>query len=196
MSSAPGSSALLIVDVQNDFCPGGALAVAGGDRVVGPLARLAGHFAAEGRPVFATRDWHPSDSRHFAVHGGTWPVHCVAETDGAAFHPALVLPPETLVFSKGATRDAEGYSVWDEGRSAAGTTLDEELRRRGVTRLYIGGLATDYCVKAAVLGARERGFDVVLLEDATAAVDVKPGDGTRAIEEMKAAGAKVGRAEP
>jgi len=191
MASAPASSALLIVDVQNDFCPGGALAVADGDRVVAPLTWLAARFASEGRPVFASRDWHPFDSRHFAAHGGTWPVHCVAETPGAAFHPRLVLPPGTLVFSKGATREAEGYSVWDEGRSAEGTTLEEELRRRGVTRLYVGGLATDYCVKAAVLGARARGFEVVVLEDAMAAVDVTPGDGKRAIEEMRNAGAEL-----
>ena len=183
-------TALLIVDVQNDFCPGGALAVKDGDAVVEPLGRLAARFAEAGRPVYASRDWHPPESRHFRAHGGTWPVHCVAGTAGARYHPALALPPGSVIFSKGIAPEAEGYSVWDEGRTPGGTRLEDELRRREVRRLYVGGLATDYCVKEAVLGALRLGFDAVVLDDAIAAVDVEPGDGARAIEEMRRAGAR------
>lgn len=182
-------AALLIVDVQNDFCPGGALAVADGDRVVAPLSRLAGQFQRKGLPVFASRDWHPSDSRHFKAGGGPWPVHCVAGSEGAAFHPDLELPAGTAVLSKGKARDQEGYSVFDEGRTDAGTTLAEELRRARATTVYVGGLATDYCVRGAVLGGLAEGFRVAVLTDAIAAVDVQPGDGDRALEEMKTAGA-------
>jgi nicotinamidase/pyrazinamidase len=186
---AQNRAALLIVDVQNDFCPGGALPVAQGDRVVAPLSGLAGRFREKGLPVFASRDWHPSDSRHFRAGGGAWPVHCVAGTPGAAFHPRLELPPGAMVLSKGTGREQEGYSVFDEGLTDAGTTLAEELRRTKIRRIYVGGLATDYCVRGAVLGGLREGFDVTVLIDAVAAVDVQPGDGDRALAEMKAAGA-------
>lgn len=182
-------AALLIVDVQNDFCPGGALAVAGGDRVVAPLSGLARQFRARGLPVFASRDWHPSDSRHFRAGGGTWPVHCVAGTAGAAFHPDLELPPGTLVLSKGTGPGQEGYSVFDEGLTDARTTLADELGKAKITRIYVGGLATDYCVRGAVLGGLGEGLAVTVLTDAIAAVDVRPGDGERALEEMRRAGA-------
>ena len=188
-------AALLIVDVQNDFCPGGALAVAGGDVVVAPLTSLAKAFRAKGLPVFASRDWHPADSGHFRAGGGAWPVHCVAGSPGAAFHPGLDLPPGTAVLSKGTARDEQGYSVFDEGRTAAGTTLAEELRRAGVTRLFVGGLATDYCVRGAVIGGLGEGFEVTVLTDAIAAVDVQPGDGARALEEMSQAGAQFATTE-
>jgi nicotinamidase/pyrazinamidase len=182
-------AALLIVDVQNDFCPGGALAVAGGDRVVAPLSRLARQFQLKGLPVFASRDWHPPDSRHFKAGGGTWPVHCVAGTVGAAFHPQLDLPVGTAVLSKGTAREQEGYSVFDEGRTNAGNTLAEELRRAHLSTVYVGGLATDYCIRGAVLGGLAEGFQIVVLTDAIAPVDVQPGDGDRALEEMRLAGA-------
>ncbi|RPJ70061.1 MAG: nicotinamidase [Acidobacteria bacterium] len=182
-------AALLIVDVQSDFCPGGALAVAGGDRVVAPLSRLARQFRARGLPVFASRDWHPSDSRHFAVGGGTWPIHCVAGTAGAAFHRDLELPSGTVVLSKGTGPEQEGYSVFDEGLTDVGETLTGELRKAKISRIYVGGLATDYCVRGAVLGGLREGFRVEILTDAVAAVDVKPGDGDRALEEMRQAGA-------
>lgn len=184
------SAALLIVDVQNDFCPGGALAVAGGDAVVPVLNRLAARVGALGLPVYASRDWHPADSTHFAAHGGPWPVHCVAGTGGARLHPDLQLPAATMIVSKGTSRDAHGYSAF-EGTVAGRGPLADDLRARGVTHLIVGGLATDYCVRASVLDARRLGFDVTVVEDGVRAVDVRAGDGARAIEEMRLAGAAI-----
>ena len=182
--------ALVIVDVQNDFCPGGSLAVAGGDRVAAPLARLAARFAAGGLPVFASRDWHPPDTAHFQDAGGPWPVHCVRDTPGAELHPDLVLPPEAVILSKGVDPQADGYSAF-EARDEAGRDLVELLRAAGVDHLLVGGLATDYCVRATVLAALARGLRVSLLTDAVAGVNVQPGDADRAIEEMVAAGAQL-----
>ena len=182
--------ALVIVDVQNDFCPGGTLAVAGGDRVAAPLARLAARFAAAGLPVFASRDWHPPDTAHFQNADGPWPVHCVRDTPGAELHPDLVLPPEAVILSKGVDPQADGYSAF-EARDEAGRDLVELLRAAGVDHLLVGGLATDYCVRATVLAALARGLRVSLLTDAVAGVNVQPGDADRAIEEMVAAGAQL-----
>jgi nicotinamidase/pyrazinamidase len=186
------SPALLIVDVQNDFCPGGALAVREGDQVVAPLRRVAERFGALGYPVYASRDWHPLDSTHFATGGGTWPVHCVQHTPGAQFHPDLELPPSALVVTTGSGKEDEGYSAFS-GTVAGRGSFGDDLRARGVTHLYVGGLATDYCVKHSVLDALSQGFGVTVLTDAVRAVDVQPGDGQRALEEMKAAGARLGR---
>ena len=182
--------ALVIVDVQNDFCPGGSLAVADGDRVAAPLARLAARFTAAGLPVFASRDWHPPDTAHFQDAGGPWPVHCVRDTPGAELHPDLVLPPEAVILSKGVDPQADGYSAF-EARDEAGRDLVELLRAAGVDHLLVGGLATDYCVRATVLAALARGLRVSLLTDAVAGVNVQPGDADRAIEEMVAAGAQL-----
>lgn len=182
--------ALVIVDVQNDFCPGGTLAVAGGDRVAAPLARLAARCAAAGLPVFASRDWHPPDTAHFQDAGGPWPVHCVRDTPGAELHPDLVLPPEAVILSKGVDPQADGYSAF-EARDEAGRDLVELLRAAGVDHLLVGGLATDYCVRATALAALARGLRVSLLTDAVAGVNVQPGDADRAIEEMVAAGAQL-----
>ena len=182
--------ALVIVDVQNDFCPGGTLAVAGGDRVAAPLARLAARCATAGLPVFASRDWHPPDTAHFQDAGGPWPAHCVRDTPGAELHPDLVLPPEAVIFSKGVDPQADGYSAF-EARDEAGRDLVELLRAAGVDHLLVGGLATDYCVRATVLAALARGLRVSLLTDAVAGVNVQPGDADRAIEEMVAAGAQL-----
>ena len=182
--------ALVIVDVQNDFCPGGTLAVAGGDRVAAPLARLAARCAAAGLPVFASRDWHPPDTAHFQNAGGPWPVHCVRDTPGAELHPDLVLPPEAVILSKGVDPQADGYSAF-EARDEAGRDLVELLRAAGVDHLLVGGLATDYCVRATALAALARGLRVSLLTDAVAGVNVQPGDADRAIEEMVAAGAQL-----
>lgn len=193
MADDARSSALLIVDVQNDFCPGGALAVPEGDRVVPVLSRLADRAGALGLPVYASRDWHPPDSRHFADNGGAWPVHCVAGTEGARLHPDLRLPPGAAIVSKGLGPHEDGYSVF-EGTVPGRGSFPEELRARGVTHLIVGGLATDYCVRASVLDARAHGLDVTVVEDGIRAVEVKPGDGHRAIEEMKAAGARFARA--
>jgi nicotinamidase/pyrazinamidase len=183
------NTALLMVDVQNDFCPGGALAVADGDAVVAPLTARAREMAVAGAPVYASRDWHPPHTAHFRP-AGPWPPHCVAGTPGAAFHAQLELPPGTIVITKGNESGVDGYSAF-EGRTAAGTTLVDELRTRGISHLVVGGLATDYCVRASVLEARRLGFEVTVLADAIRGVEVQPGDSARAIDEMRAAGARV-----
>jgi nicotinamidase/pyrazinamidase len=183
-------SALLIVDVQNDFCPGGALAVAEGDDVVPVLNRLAKRAGALGLPVYASRDWHPAESVHFVTSGGRWPVHCVAGTEGARLHPDLRLPPNAMIVTKGTGNTDDGYSAF-EGRVAGRGRLIDDLRARGVTHLIVGGLATDYCVRASVLDARHEGLAVTVVGDGVRAVDVEPGDGTRALDEMQAAGAAL-----
>ena len=185
------SPALLIVDVQNDFCPGGALAVDRGDEVVPVLRGLARRFAALGLPVYASRDWHPADSRHFAAHGGRWPVHCVQGTPGARLHEGLQLPPSAAIVTKGQAAGDEGYSAI-AGQVAGRGSLAEDLAARGVNHLYVGGLATDYCVRHSVLDALRHGVGVTVLTDAIRAVDVQPGDGARAIDEMRSAGARFG----
>lgn len=181
---ADKKKALIVVDVQNDFCPGGALAVTEGDQVVAPLNQLIDEFLKRGEPVFKSRDWHPPQTKHFADYGGTWPVHCVQNTKGAEFHPQLVDDIHIRTISKGLGNEDQ-YSAFD------GTDLALQLRRLGVEEVWIGGLATDYCVKNTVLDALEEGFSVKALEDAMRAVDVNPGDGERAIEEMRAAGAEI-----
>jgi nicotinamidase/pyrazinamidase len=186
MASAPHyshgvSEALIVVDVQNDFCPGGALAVEEGDRVIEPLHRLADRVDV----VVATRDWHPEDHHSFDRQGGPWPVHCVQGTDGADLHPALDRRRVDRIFDAGTVHGAEGFDKFEE------TGMEEYLRGEGVTKVHIGGLALDYCVKHTALGARRRGFDTVLHLDATRAVDVEPGDGDRALEELRAAGVEV-----
>ncbi|MBI2216304.1 MAG: bifunctional nicotinamidase/pyrazinamidase [Candidatus Rokubacteria bacterium] len=190
----PVRDALLIVDVQNDFCPGGALAVPEGDRVVPVLNAYAERFARAGAPVFASRDWHPARTRHFQAWGGAWPPHCVQDTRGAAFHPDLRLPAATDIVSKGMDPEADAYSAF-EATTVDGRSLEAALAARDVRRLFVGGLATDYCVKASVLDALARGFEVFVLEDGVRAVDVHPGDGIRALEEMTAAGARGARLE-
>ena len=183
-------SALLIVDVQNDFCPGGALAVAEGDEVVPVLNRLAERAGALGLPVYASRDWHPAESVHFVTSGGRWPVHCVAGTEGARLHPDLRLPPNAMIVTKGTANTDDGYSAFEGSVTGRGRLIDD-LRARGVTHLIVGGLATDYCVRASVLDARREGLAVTVVGDGVRAVDVQPGDGARALEEMQAAGAAL-----
>lgn len=175
--------ALLVVDVQCDFLPGGALAVPQGDAVVPVLNRYIAQARQAGVPVFASRDWHPQDHVSFRARGGPWPPHCVAESEGAGFAPGLELPRDAVVVSKATSKDADAYSAF------AGTDLAVDLRARGVRRLWIGGLATDYCVLNTVLDARREGFDVLYLEDASRPVEVQPGDGTRAVSRMREAGA-------
>lgn len=176
--------ALIVVDVQNDFCPGGALAVENGDEVVAPLNGLMEEFLAQGEPVFKTRDWHPPKTKHFKDYGGTWPVHCVQESRGAEFHPELLDDPRFSVVSKG-LGDEDSYSAFD------GTDLAAQLRELGVEEVWVGGLATDYCVKNTVLDALSEGFKVKALSNAMRAVEVEPGDGLRAIEEMRQSGAEI-----
>jgi nicotinamidase/pyrazinamidase len=184
--------ALVVVDVQNDFCPGGSLAVPDGDHVVPVLNRYAERFAAQGAAVFASRDWHPPRTRHFAAYGGVWPPHCVQGTTGAALHPALVLPARTQVVSKGMDPDEDAYSCF-QACAEQGGDFASLLAAREIQRLFVGGLATDYCVKATALDALRAGLTVVILQDAVRAVDVTPGDGARALAELAAAGAESAR---
>ncbi|HEU4624561.1 MAG TPA: nicotinamidase [Steroidobacteraceae bacterium] len=177
--------ALIIVDVQRDFLPGGALAVPDGDKVIPVLNRYIAEFASRNLPIYATRDWHPANHCSFREQGGPWPPHCVAETPGAEIPTDLQLPAGTEVISKARTPEKDAYSGFQ------GTDLLERLRARGCTRVFVGGLATDYCVKQTVLDARANGLDVVVLEDAIRAVEVNPGDGARALQEMVARGAVV-----
>jgi len=183
-------SALLIEDVQNDFCSGGALAVSGGDEVVPVLNRYIDRFKEKRLPVFASRDWHPEGSSHFSAYGGIWPVHCVQESEGARFHPELDLPADVVILSKGMDPAEDGYSSF-EAISEDGKSFSEFLKERGVTHLFVGGLATDYCVKNTVLEALRMGFSVTLLIDAVRGVDLRPGDSEAAIREMVLAGAIV-----
>jgi nicotinamidase-related amidase len=173
--------ALIVVDVQNDFLPGGALGVAEGERIFAPIDALAPRFAR----VYATRDWHPADHSSYEQYGGPWPVHCVANTHGSAFDPRLSLDDVDVVIDKGTDRETDGYSGF------AATTLDRDLREHGVRRVFVCGLATDYCVKATALDAKAAGFDVIVIEDASAAVNVAPGDEQRALDELRTAGIVV-----
>jgi nicotinamidase/pyrazinamidase len=184
------SDALVIVDVQNDFCPGGALPVAEGDQVVPVLNRWIEQARRAGAMIVATRDWHPPNHGSFAAQGGPWPVHCVQETPGAAFHPNLALPDDAGIISAGIAPEDEGYSAFQ------GTDLAERLEAAGVRRLWVGGLALDYCVRATVLGGLEAGFEVHLILDATRAVNLSPGDGDKSLKRMKSAGARIEEAPP
>lgn len=189
MVKLEAGDALILVDMQNDFLPGGSLGVPGGDETVPVLNAFIERFAAAGLPIVATRDWHPANHCSFAARGGPWPPHCVAGTPGAAFAPGLRLPDGALVISKATSSDADAYSGF------GGTDLDARLRQLGVSRLFVGGLATDYCVLNTVRDALALGYGVRLLEEAIRAVDVQPGDGDRAIAEMVRLGARRLRLE-
>ena len=182
----PGEGdALVIVDVQKDFLPGGALGVTDGSAVVPVLNGWIERFAAAGRPVIFTRDWHPPDHCSFEDQGGTWPAHCVADSDGAAFAGDLRVPADAMIVSKAVQPDEEAYSGFQ------GTGLSGTLRDLGIRRLYIGGLATDYCVKATVEDACRAGLEVVVIGAGVRAVEVNAGDGARALEAMRSAGAEL-----
>jgi nicotinamidase/pyrazinamidase len=191
-TAASGRAALLVVDVQNDFCEGGALAVPHADRAVRALNVVIDAAAASGMTIYASRDWHPVESTHFTTKGGPWPVHCVRGTSGARFHPDLRLPPTAIIVSKGERPESAGYSAF-EGRTADGRPLLDDLKARGIHHLYVGGLATDYCVRHSVLDALGAGLRVTVLEDGVAGVDVTPGDSARALDEMRGQGAEVSR---
>ena len=184
----PGD-ALVIVDVQNDFLPGGVLAVPNGDAVILPLSRCAAAFDRDGLPIFATRDWHPPDHCSFRTQGGPWPAHCVAGTGGAEFPAALALPHDARVISKATGRGSEAYSGFQ------GTDLAAQMKAVKCMRVFIGGLATDYCVRATALDARRLGIDVFVLRDAVRAVNIRPGDGERALREMITEGVELCLAE-
>lgn len=183
---APRSGdALIIVDLQNDFLPGGSLAVPDGDAVIAPINRCVALFAKYAHPVFATRDWHPPDHCSFESRGGSWPPHCVAHSRGADFPAGLAMPETVSVISKATAPDRDAYSGFE------GTGLAQSLRARQVRRIFVAGLATDYCVLATVNDALAQGFEVVVVMDAVRAVNAKPGDGEHALGEMRALGAKL-----
>jgi nicotinamidase/pyrazinamidase len=173
--------ALIVVDVQHDFLPGGALAVPTGGRIFEPIDQLAPRF----RRVYATRDWHPLDHSSFAAFGGPWPVHCVAGTHGAAFDARLDRMKVDAVIDKGIDRETDGYSGF------AATALGSDLRIHGVRRVFICGLATDYCVKATAFDAHAAGFTTFVIADASAPVNVRPDDEAKALDELRAAGIRV-----
>lgn len=177
------TDALIMVDMQNDFCPGGALAVREGDLVVKPLNFAQKFF----RHIFATRDWHPEDHSSFMGRGGPWPPHCIQNTYGAKFHPDLEIS-RAWVISKATERDKDAYSGFQE------TDLEARLKREGIKRVFVGGLATDYCVRDTALDALAAGFEVVLLDDAVRGVDVKPGDSKKAVDDVKSKGAILEKA--
>ena len=189
------ATALVVVDLQNDFAdPAGGLSVRGGEAIVPIVNREVTAAREAGALVVATQDWHPETTPHFAKDGGIWPVHCVGGTWGAELHPLLELPDDAGRVRKGSNGE-DGYSGFTMRDPTTGTEipteLDATLRERGVTRVVVVGLATDYCVKATALDAARLGYRTVLLRDAVAAVDLQPGDGERALDELRAAGIGV-----
>ncbi|MFV0438124.1 MAG: isochorismatase family protein [Desulfopila sp.] len=173
---------LLVVDMQNDFVSG-SLAVPGAQAIIDIVNRYIDIFEENGRAIFASRDYHPADHISFRARGGPWPPHCVAGTDGAGFPHQLRLPPSAVIISKGTTRDREAYSALEA------TSLADQLERRGIDRVFVCGLATDYCVLASARDLLTGGFEVVVLTDGIKAVDVVPGDGDRALQTLTDLGA-------
>lgn len=182
-------NALLIADVQNDFCPGGRLAVPGGDKIIPAINKYIKEFSKNQLPVFISRDWHPKKTKHFKKFGGTWPEHCVADTKGAQFHPKLKFPKEAIIISKGIDPEKDSYSAFDAA-DANGADFHTLLQILGVKKIFIGGIATDYCVKNSCLDALKRGFKVSVLLDAIKGIDLKPHDSDEAIKEMLLRGAE------
>lgn len=176
--------ALIIVDVQVDFCPGGALPVPEGDKIIPALNEYIKKFSEAGALIVATRDWHPPNHVSFKNQGGLWPPHCIQGTEGAKFHPSLQLPKNVKIVSKAIDPFKEAYSGFE------GTDLGDFLKKRGIKRVFVGGLATEYCVKYTVLDALKLGFETFLLEDAVKGIDAKPGDVERAVKEMLEKGAR------
>ena len=179
------ADALIIVDLQNDFLPGGSLGVPQGDEVVAIIQQLIDLYQTHGLPIFASRDWHPVGHCSFTAQGGPWPVHCIAGSHGAAFSAAIPLEQVATIISKATTIEKDAYSAFN------GTGLAEQLRARGVERVAVCGLATDYCVLNTANDALANGFATLLVRDAIRAVDVQPGDGARAIATMQAHGAQA-----
>ncbi len=177
--------ALLIVDVQNDFCPGGALGVQGGDKIIPNINEYADLFQKNDLPIFVSRDWHPEETKHFKEQGGPWPPHCVKNTKGAEFHPDFDVPDNATIMSKGTDPDKHGYSVFD-AHDSDGRPFIELLKEKNIKELYIAGLATDYCVKETSLGALEKNFQVNVLIDSVKGVDEE--DSEKAIDEIKSKG--------
>jgi len=181
--------ALIIVDVQKDFCPGGALPVPEGDKIIPNLNKYVEIFRKNGGKIYVTRDWHPENHISFKEYGGLWPKHCVQGTEGAEFHPNLKLPEDAVIISKGTDPLREAYSGFE------GTDLKKKLKQEGIVRVFVGGLATEYCVKNTVLDAIKFGFETVLLMDAIKGIDLKPSDSRKAIDEMVKKGVKTVKLE-
>lgn len=184
------NSALLVVDMQNDFLPGGALGVVEGDRIIPRVNDYVRLFEKHPHPLFFTRDWHPKETTHFKAQGGPWPPHCVQGTWGAAFHPDVRLPREAIILSKGMDPREDAYSAF-QAQDEQGRYLEELLREYSVEHVYICGLALDYCVKWSALHAAEKGFHLYPLIDATRAVNVEIHDAEKAIEEIVRAGGQL-----
>ncbi len=178
-------SALIVVDVQRDFCPGGSLAVGGGDIIVPKLNRVIEAFQRAKLPIFFTRDWHPPDHSSFKSQGGIWPPHCVMGTAGAEFHPDLKVPVGSVIVSKATDRNLDAYSGFQ------GTSLEKQLRRRGVDEVFLGGLATDYCVGESALDALRAGFRVNVLKDCVRGVNLRRGDSALALRKAAEQGARL-----
>jgi nicotinamidase/pyrazinamidase len=193
MSGFHATTALLVVDVQNDFAdPGGSLYVDGGEHIVPRANAQIGAAVSAGAPVLYTQDWHPPSTPHFQKDGGIWPVHCVRETWGAEFHPDLEVNGPMIRKGTGGEDGYSGFSVRDPtSGERSSTALERELRSRGVTRVVIAGLATDYCVVETAVDAMHLGFETTVLRDVIRAVNLERGDGERAIERMREAGATV-----
>ena len=181
--------ALLVVDLQNDFCPEGALAVPQGDKIIPVINRYLKLFSRAGLPILATRDWHPEKTKHFRGFGGIWPVHCVEGTKGAEFHPGIKLPADAILLYKGMDPREDSYSAF-QAKDAAGKRLPQILKALKIREIYIGGLATDYCVKFTTRDAVKKGFKVKILIDAIKGVNLKKDDSEKAIRGMLAIGAK------
>jgi nicotinamidase/pyrazinamidase len=186
MEKFPEDTALVLVDIQNDFCPGGALAVPEGDQIVDVVNKLIPRFPF----VVATQDWHPPGHISFKERGGPWPPHCVQGTHGAQLHPAIDQSGIDLLVRKATSPDADAYSGFD-AQDESGHKLDELLKSRGIKKVYVAGLATDYCVRATVLDALKNGYEVCAITDAMRAVNVHPDDGAKALDEMKSKGARL-----
>ena len=181
--------ALLVVDMQNDFCPGGALGIPQGDKIISKINRYVKFFAKKKLSVFASRDWHPVRTAHFKDFGGLWPVHCIANTRGASFHLSLKLNKDAIMLYKGTDPQKDSYSVF-QAHDEKGISFAALLKLLNVNELYIGGLATDYCVKSTVLDALKNKFKVKILLDAMKGVDLQKGDSEKSIKEMIKKGAK------
>lgn len=182
--------ALIVVDLQNDFLPGGALGVTEGDKIITPINHAIAIFLKKNLPVFYSRDWHPADHCSFQQNGGSWPAHCIQDTEGARFSPYLKIPQNPLIFSKGTRAQEEEYSAF-HAVDTAGREVQQALAKLGIKRVFIGGLATDYCVLSTVLDLLKAGYRVTVMTDACRAVDVAPDDGESALVKMIAEGANI-----
>ncbi|UCE04885.1 MAG: nicotinamidase [bacterium] len=182
------NKALLVVDIQNDFCPGGALGVREGDQIIATVNKYVDLFQKNQFPVFVSRDWHPEDSKHFKESGGPWPPHCVRNTKGAEFHPDFLVPDEAIILSKGTDPEMDGYSVF-EAHDSINKPFIDLLKEMGIDELYIAGIATDYCVRMTSLDAFKNSYKVNVLTDAIKGVDEQ--DSKHAIDEIVAKNGKL-----